>query len=403
MAPQVANVPTTLTLNNFIRTGYTFVGWNTLANGTGTNYANGALYSFSVDITLYAKWTANSYTITFNSNGGSAVGAITQPFGSAVSAPTAPTKTGHTFGGWYSDAGLTTAYTFTTMPAADITLYAKWTVNSYTITFNSNGGSAVAAITQPFGSAVSAPTAPTKTGNTFGGWYSDAGLNTAYTFTTMPASNITLYAKWTANSYTITFNSNGGSAVAAITQPFGSAVSAPTAPTKTGNTFGGWYSDAGLTTAYTFTTMPAADITLYAKWTVNNYTITFNSNGGSAVGAITQPFGSAVSARQPRPGHTFLRRPPRHLHNHAAQHTRPPSPHTTSRQHDSPHATDRPTPTTPTTPQHPANGQANTLTARLPFAQTPTPTTADAHTSTPTEPQCPPPGTNTFTAQATPP
>ncbi len=307
MTPQVANVPTALTLNTFTRTGYTFAGWNTLANGTGANYADGAIYSFAADITLYAKWTVNSYTITFNSNGGSVVAAITQPFGSAVSAPTAPTKTGNTFGGWYSDAGLNTAYTFTTMPASNITLYAKWTANSYTITFNSNGGSAVAAITQPFGSAVSAPTAPTKTGNTFGGWYSDAGLTTAYTFTTMPASNITLYAKWTANSYTITFNSNGGSVVAAITQPFGSAVSAPTAPTKTGNTFGGWYSDAGLTTAYTFTTMPAADITLYAKWTANSYTITFNSNGGSAVAAITQPFGSAVSAptAPTKTGYTF--------------------------------------------------------------------------------------------------
>ncbi|MBK7452260.1 MAG: InlB B-repeat-containing protein [Anaerolineales bacterium] len=381
MTPQVANVPTALTLNTFTRTGYTFAGWNTLANGTGTNYADGAIYSFAADITLYAKWTVNSYTITFNSNGGTAVTAITQDFDTAVTAPTAPTKTGYTFGSWYSDAGLTTAYTFTTMPAADITLYAKWTANSYTITFNSNGGSAVAAITQPFGSAVSAPTAPTKAGYTFGGWYSDAGLNTAYTFTTMPASDITLYAKWTAlpnhtvtfnsnsgtgtmapqvanvptaltlntftrtgytfagwntlangtganytdgaiysfaaditlyakwtvNSYTITFNSNGGSAVAAITQPFGSAVSAPTAPTKTGNTFGGWYSDAGLNTAYTFTTMPAANITLYAKWTANSYTITFNSNGGSAVAAITQPFGSAVSAptAPTKTGNTF--------------------------------------------------------------------------------------------------
>ncbi|MBK7455201.1 MAG: InlB B-repeat-containing protein [Anaerolineales bacterium] len=131
MAPQVANVPTALTLNTFTRTGYTFAGWNTLANGTGTNYTDGGIYSFAADITLYAKWTANSYTITFNSNGGSAVAAITQSFGSAVSAPTAPTKTGNTFGGWYSDAGLTTVYTFTTMPAANITLYAKWTVNSH--------------------------------------------------------------------------------------------------------------------------------------------------------------------------------------------------------------------------------------------------------------------------------
>ncbi|MBK8419012.1 InlB B-repeat-containing protein [Candidatus Villigracilis saccharophilus] len=100
------------------------------------------------------------------------------------------------------------------------------------------------------------------------------------------------------NSYTITFNSNGGSAVGAITQPFGSAVSAPTAPTKTGNTFGGWYSDAGLTTAYTFTTMPASDITLYAKWTVNS---TPSRSTAWRLGgcAITQPLARRSALRQP--------------------------------------------------------------------------------------------------------
>jgi uncharacterized repeat protein (TIGR02543 family) len=252
--------------------------------------------------TVYAKWTENDYTISFNSNGGSAVTAITQEFGTTVSAPTPPTKTGNTFVGWYSDIGLTTAYTFTTMPASNITLYAKWTVNDYTISFVSNGGSAVTAITQAYGSTVSAPTAPTKTGNTFAGWYSDVGLTTAYTFTTMPASNTTLYAKWTVNDYTISFVSNGGSPVTAITQAYGSTVTAPTPPTKTGNTFAGWYSDIGLTTAYTFTTMPAVNITLYAKWTVNSYTLTYTAGAnGSITGDSPQTVnyggsGTAVSA-----------------------------------------------------------------------------------------------------------
>ena len=99
----------------------------------------------------------------------------------------------------FSDALRTTPYSGpVTMPAADITAYAKWTANSYTITFNSNGGSSVTAITAPYGSTISAPAAPTKTGYTFAGWYSDVALTTAYTFTTMPAGNTTAYAKWTA-------------------------------------------------------------------------------------------------------------------------------------------------------------------------------------------------------------
>ncbi|MBK7452258.1 MAG: InlB B-repeat-containing protein [Anaerolineales bacterium] len=177
MNPQTASVATNLTSNGFTRTGYSFVDWTTAANGSGTHYANGASYPFTSSVTLYAQWAAVSQTLTFDSNGGSAVGAINQPFGSAVSAPTVPTKTGYTFGGWYNEVSLTTLHTFDTM-GLSTTLYAKWTANSYTITFDSNGGSVVAAITQPFGSAVSAPTAPTKTGYTFGGWYSDAGLTT---------------------------------------------------------------------------------------------------------------------------------------------------------------------------------------------------------------------------------
>ncbi|MDO9629406.1 MAG: InlB B-repeat-containing protein, partial [Acholeplasmataceae bacterium] len=280
------------------RTGYTFDGWY-LDEALTQPFTIAALLT-NTALTLYAKWTSSAvmYTITFEPNGGSAVTAITQEALTTVVAPANPTRSGYSFLGWYSDAALATAYTFSTMPAANITLYAKWeaVVNLKTITFESNGGSAVDPITLNVGTAVTAPTAPTKLGNTFGGWYSDAALATAYTFTTMPANNITLYAKWTVNNYTITFESNGGSVVTALNQAYNSAVVAPTAPTKLGNTFGGWYSDVALATAYTFTTMPANNITLYAKWTVNNYTITFESNGGSVVTALNQAYNSAVVA-----------------------------------------------------------------------------------------------------------
>ncbi|MCK7486332.1 MAG: InlB B-repeat-containing protein [Bacillus subtilis] len=265
---------------NPTKTGYTFAGWYSDAGLTSA-------YTFATmsaeNITLYAKWTINSYTITFNSNGGSAIGSITQNYSTAVTQPSDPTKTGYTFAGWYSDAGLTNAYTFTTMPGQNFTLYAKWTINSYTITFNSNGGSVVTSITQNYATGVSAPADPTKTGYTFAGWYSD------------PGSHLGLHLHHDAGTELHTlcevdhqllhdrnFNSNGGSAVGSITQNFATAVTQPADPTKTGYTFAGWYSDAGLTSAYTFATMPGQNTTLYAKWTINSYTITFNSNGGSA-------------------------------------------------------------------------------------------------------------------------
>ncbi|MDY0294817.1 MAG: InlB B-repeat-containing protein [Acholeplasmataceae bacterium] len=288
------------------KSGFNFGGWYSDAALT-TAYTFGTMPA--ENITLYAKWVeiVTTQTITFDSNGGSAVAALVANIGSAITAPTAPTKTGYTFAGWYSDQALATVYTFTTMPADALTLYAKWTINQYTITFDANGGTAVAQITQDFNTAVVAPTAPTKDGYTFAGWYSDQALATAYTFGTMPAQNITLYAKWTINQYTITFDANGGTAVVAITQDFNTAVVAPTAPTKDGYTFAGWYSDQALATAYTFGTMPAQNITLYAKWTINQYTITFDANGGTAVVAITQDFNTAVvtPTAPTKDGHTF--------------------------------------------------------------------------------------------------
>ncbi|MCK7486334.1 MAG: InlB B-repeat-containing protein [Bacillus subtilis] len=135
--------------------------------------------------------------------------------------------------------------------------------------FNSNGGSAVTSITQNYGSLITTPIDPTKASFIFGGWYSDIGLSTPYSFTFMPSINITLYAKWNVNSYTISFNTNGGSAVSSITQDAGTVVTEPAEPTKTGYTFDGWYSDAGLTSAYTLTTMPSNNLTLYSKWIIN--------------------------------------------------------------------------------------------------------------------------------------
>lgn len=237
-----------------------------------------------------------TYTISFEENGGTTVTDMTQEAGSSVSAPTAPTKTGYTFGGWYSDSGLATSYTFLVMPSQNITLYAKWQINQYTITFETNGGSLVTAITQDYLSTVSAPTPPTKTGYSFVGWYSDAALTVDYTFTTMPLGGMTVYAQWTVNEYTISFNSNGGTAVTPITQDFGTPVEDPAPPTRLGYEFEGWFQDEALTIAYSFTTMPGTDMTLYAKWELSEFTITFVSNGGTLVEAIVQDYGTPVSA-----------------------------------------------------------------------------------------------------------
>ena len=158
--------------------GYTFGGWNK-ADGTAWDYASDKVTD---NITLYAKWAANTYTITFDTAGGSEIAPITQDYGTVITAPEAPTREGYTFIGWDKEIP-------TTMPAENMTVTAQWEINQYTITFDTNGGSEIAPITQDYGTAITAPEAPEREGYTFIGW--DKAIPE-----TMPAENITLKAQW---------------------------------------------------------------------------------------------------------------------------------------------------------------------------------------------------------------
>ena len=157
---------------------YTFGGWNK-ADGTAWDYASDKVTD---NITLYAKWAANTYTITFDTAGGSEIAPITQDYGTVITAPEAPTREGYTFIGWDKEIP-------TTMPAENMTVTAQWEINQYTITFDTNGGSEIAPITQEYGTHITAPADPTREGYTFIGWDKEIP-------TTMPAENITLKAKW---------------------------------------------------------------------------------------------------------------------------------------------------------------------------------------------------------------
>ena len=158
--------------------GCTFGGWNK-ADGTAWDYASDKVTD---NITLYAKWAANTYTITFDTAGGSEIAPITQDYGTVITAPEAPTREGYTFIGWDKEIP-------TTMPAENMTVTAQWEINQYKITFDTAGGSEIAPITQDYGTVITAPEAPTREGYTFIGW--DKTIPT-----TMPAENITLKAKW---------------------------------------------------------------------------------------------------------------------------------------------------------------------------------------------------------------
>ena len=180
-----------------------------------------------------------------------------------------------------------------TMPAENITVKAQWEINQYTITFDTNGGSEIAPITQDYGTQIAAPANPTRKGYTFKGWDKEIPE-------TMPAENITVKAQWEINQYTIAFDTNGGSEIAPITQDYGTEITAPDNPTRKGYTFKGWDKEIPKT-------MPAENMTVKAQWEINQYTIAFDTNGGSEIAPITQDYGTEITApdNPTRKGYTF--------------------------------------------------------------------------------------------------
>ena len=260
-----------------IREGYTFIGWDREIPKTVP----------AENITVTAQWEINQYTIAFDTAGGSEIAPITQDYGTNITAPADPTRKGYTFKGWDKEIP-------ETMPAENMTVKAQWEINQYAITFDTNGGSEIAPITQDYGTAITAPADPTRKGYTFKGWDKEIPE-------TMPAENITVKAQWEINRYTITFDTAGGSEIAPITQDYGTEITAPDNPTRKGYTFKGWDKEIP-------ETMPAENMTITAQWEINRYTITFDTAGGSEIAPITQDYGTNITApaNPTREGYTFI-------------------------------------------------------------------------------------------------
>ena len=249
-----------------------------LAVGLGDFTANGTNYTY----TLQNDSGATSTLVTAVSGNGEPVSINGQALSTGGSATVAIPNSGTT--DIVVEIG-TKTYTLTILRNSG----TGGEATSYTLTFDTNGGSAIAPITQDYGTAITAPADPTKTGYTFAGW-------TPAIPATMPAENMTIKAKWTMNQYTLTFDTNGGSTIAPITQDYGTAITAPADPTKTGYTFAGW-------TPAIPTTMPAENLTVTAQWRYNGggssgysyYTIKATAGAGGSI----SPTGS-VSVREGR-------------------------------------------------------------------------------------------------------
>ena len=292
---------------------YGFGGWWTATGGGGTRVTSSTSVSVTDNTTvLYAKWTGNSYTVGFDAQGGSVSPASkTVTYASSYGELPTPSRDYYGFGGWWTGAGGTgspvTSATTVAVTDDSTVLYAKWTGNQYKVTFDAQQGSCDTVLKYvAYGSAYGELPAPTRTGYTFGGWYtgtSGNGTQIAAATTVSITDAQTLYAKWTVNSYTVTFDSQGGSApsIASKTVTFAALYGTiANDPTRTGYTFGGWWTGTGGTGSQIYPTeivAIASDHSLYAKWTGNSYTVTFDAQGGSvSPTSMGATYGSAYGA-----------------------------------------------------------------------------------------------------------
>ncbi|MBR6296050.1 MAG: InlB B-repeat-containing protein [Treponema sp.] len=298
------------------KTGYEFLGWATSA-GESVAYADIASITLDSDITLYAKWQAKKYNVTFNAHDGkfsdnSTSKTVEETYDAYYTLPSSnPSRTGYTFDEWYTASTGGTKITASTKVqiTSTQTLHAHWTANKYSVTFNANGGNFTGGVTtksiqETYNSNYTLPSSnPSRTGYTFGGWYtttSTGGTKITSSTEVQITSAQTLYARWTADTYTVTFNANGAyfsgsSTTTAIQETYDANYVLPTSnPTMTGYTFAGWYtasSGGSEVTSSTKFQMTGAQ-TLYAHWNLNYYSIT---KGTKTNGAIANPSCTVMS------------------------------------------------------------------------------------------------------------
>lgn len=281
------------------KTGYKFDGWY---NGT-TKVTSANPYTFAptANITLTAKWAINtvSDTVKISPSGGGTVSPnpITGQENTAISTTATP-ATGYNFKHWrYNDSSASGGYLESTTNPLKITITGKrditavFELKSYTVTWNANGGTvSPTSVSKTHGSTLGTLPTPTRAATaeysyTFAGWFTAASGGTQISTTTTVTGNVTYYAHWTATkrSYTATFNGNGGGtpSPSTITKEYNTALGTLPTCTRTGYTFLGWYTASSGGTKISTTTVVTKDITYYAQWSINSYTLTFNPNGGT--------------------------------------------------------------------------------------------------------------------------
>lgn len=298
----------TITLTNASqRAGYVFVGWFSEAEGgeTITTISTGSMGH----LTLHARWELEEYTVSYhNLEGSTQVNPGTYTIVSETITLTEPTaRTGYVFSGWYTSlVGGDLISSIAQGTTGDLNVYAQWIAKIYLVSFDTGGGEPEEPMVVTFGQEFSLPL-PLRDGYSFAGWtcngqaFDDGFWDLDY--------DVVLSALWTQWPL-ISFVTNGGSAVQGISELPGTTITQPLDPSRNGYTFAGWYANINLTTAYTFDLMPAESLSVYAKWTLDVYTVTYaNLEGMTHANPSTYTIESptlTLTAPAARTGYTFV-------------------------------------------------------------------------------------------------
>ena len=242
---------------------YTFAGW----------YNGNEKFDFTTvptgDVTLTAKWTANDYYVSFVTEHGAPPTSQNVKYNGTASDPGKLTEEGYTFDGWYADAAHTTKFDFTQPIKSNTTVYAKWTAKDYEVSFITEHSDAPDSQNVPYNETATDPGKLTEEGYTFIGWYTDETYTKEFDFTKPIKSNTTVYAKWTAKDYEVSFITEHGKTPTSQNVPYNETADDPGTLTAEGYTFIGWYTDHTCTTEFKFSTPITGDTKVYAKWEKN--------------------------------------------------------------------------------------------------------------------------------------
>lgn len=283
--------------------GYSFVGWFENPN-TGNDYDVWSFKDSIVDepITLYAKWNILKFTFTFNYqyevNNETLKSNQTYNYNSYIVEPTKPVRVGFDFIGWYKETTYETLWSFNNdRIRSDTEIYAKWLITSYPVTFDRQNGN-TSVIQVQHGSTATRPAInPERDGHIFLGWYKEAAGTTEWNFTTdLITAATTIYAKWQVLQYNVNFNFMYDDITETLKYNYDSDIANPPTRTREYYEFKGWFKDAGFQNAWTSTDRVKDDTTLYAKWELKQYNVTFNSQNGTSNTIIQVSHGTAIPA-----------------------------------------------------------------------------------------------------------